>query len=102
MARLEGERKRQPTKRRQPERDMLNRRWRNVVMMSYAETDGVVGRPAYVTVEIPGGGRAGEVVLRVRGGTESYIAFSDQPVEVGTEVVVLADRGARSVLVAPL
>ena len=65
-------------------------------MMSYAEPDSVVGRPAYVTVAIPGGDRAGEVFLRVRGGTESYIAFADQPVEVGTEVVVLADRGARS------
>lgn len=71
-------------------------------MMSYAELDSVVGRPAYVTVAIPGGNRAGEVLLRVRGGTESYIAYSDQPVGVGSEVVVLADRGACSVLVAPL
>ena len=61
-------------------------------MMSYAELDSAVGRPAYVTVAIPGGNRAGEVLLRVRGGTESYIAYSDQPVGVGTEVVVLADR----------
>jgi hypothetical protein len=81
---------------------MLNRRWPKVVLMSYAEPDSVVGRPAYVTVAIPGGDRAGEVFLRVRGGTESYIAFADQPVEVGAQVVVLADRGARSVLVAPL
>ncbi len=72
------------------------------MMMSYAEADSVVGRPAYVTVAIPGGSHAGEVLLRVRGGTESYIAYADQPVGVGAQVVVLADRGARSVLVAPL
>ncbi|HXW80312.1 MAG TPA: hypothetical protein VEJ84_12480 [Acidimicrobiales bacterium] len=70
--------------------------------MSYAGPDSVVGKPAYVTVAIPGGTRAGEVLLRIRGGTESYIAFADQPVGVGAQVVVLADRGARAVLVAPL
>jgi hypothetical protein len=76
--------------------------WRKVVIMSYAQGDSVVGRPAYVTVAIPGGSQAGEVLLRVRGGTESYIAFADEPVGIGAEVIVLADRGARSVLVAPL
>ena len=70
--------------------------------MSYEAPDTVVGRPAYVTVAIPGGPRAGEVVLRIRGGTESYIAFADQPVGVGAQVVVVADRGARAVLVTPL
>jgi hypothetical protein len=73
-----------------------------VVTMSYAEIDSVVGRPAYVTVAIPGGSKAGEVLLRVRGGTESYIAYADDAVGVGSQVIVLADRGARSVFVAPL
>lgn len=41
-------------------------------------------------------------MLRVRGGSESYIAYADAPVDEGVEVVVLVDRGARSVLVAPL
>lgn len=72
-------------------------------MMSRPDFDSVVGRPAYVTVAIPGGGsQAGEVLVRVRGGTESYIAYADEAVNVGTQVIVLADRGARSVLVAPL
>jgi membrane protein implicated in regulation of membrane protease activity len=71
-------------------------------MMSCTQADSVVGRPAYVTVAIPGGSHAGEVLLRIRGGTESYIAYADEPVGVGTQVIVLADRGARSVLVAPL
>jgi hypothetical protein len=71
-------------------------------MMSFAEVDSVVGRPAFVTVAIPGDGHAGEVLVQVRGGTESYIAYADEAVGVGTQVIVLADRGARSVLVAPL
>ena len=71
-------------------------------MMSYAEAESVVGRPGYVTVAIPGGAKAGEVLLRVRGGTESYIAYADEAVGAGAQVVVLADRGARTLLVAPL
>jgi membrane protein implicated in regulation of membrane protease activity len=70
--------------------------------MSYTEAGKVVGRPAYVTVQIPGGPRPGEVLIQVRGGTESYIAYADQCVGVGAQVVVVADRGARTLLVAPL
>jgi len=69
---------------------------------SYAGADMVVGRVAHVSVLIPGGPRAGEVVVRIRGGSEAYIAYSDQRIDVGAEVVVIADLGARSVSVTPL
>ena len=52
-------------------------------MSYYPEPATVIGRSAYVTVAIPGGTKAGEVIIRVSGGTESYIAFADQPVEIG-------------------
>jgi hypothetical protein len=68
----------------------------------YPEPETVIGRSAYVTVPIPGGNKAGEVIIRVSGGTESYIAFADQPIEVGAQVVVVADRGARTLFVAQL
>ena len=55
-----------------------------------------------MTVPIPGGDRAGEVMLRIRGGSEAFIAFADEPVELGAQVVVVADRGARTLFVAPL
>lgn len=71
-------------------------------MPSYAEADRVVGKVAHVSVPIPGGARAGEVTVRIRGGTEAYIAYSDQQIDAGTEVVVIADLGARSVSVTPL
>jgi hypothetical protein len=81
----------------------VSQRCRKVVMMSYyPEPETVIGRSAYVTVAIPGGTKAGEVIIRVSGGTESYIAFADQPVELGAQVVVVADRGARTLFVAPL
>ena len=72
------------------------------MMSYYPEPETVIGRSAYVTVAIPGGTKAGEVIIRVSGGTESYIAFADQPVELGAQVVVVADRGARTLFVAPL
>ena len=71
-------------------------------MPSSAEADRVVGKVARVSVPIPGGAKAGEVVVRIRGGTEAYIAYSDQQIDAGTEVVVMANLGARSVSVAPL
>jgi len=70
--------------------------------MTYEDHDTVVGKTARVTIAIPGGSTPGEVIVRVRGGSESYIAYSLEAVDRGIEVVVLADRGARSVDVAPL
>jgi membrane protein implicated in regulation of membrane protease activity len=71
-------------------------------MANYAEAESVVGKLAHVVVAIPGPSRAGEVTVRIRGGTESYIAYADERIEAGTEVVVVADHGARTVSVAPL
>ena len=45
------------------------------MMSYYPEPDSVVGRSAYVTVAIPGGSQGGRNILRVSGGTESYIAL---------------------------
>ncbi len=56
--------------------------------------ESVVGKPAHVTVAIPGGARPGEVLVRVRGGAESFIAYAEEPVDEGVQVVVVADRGA--------
>ena len=70
--------------------------------MSSCGEDGVVGRTAHVSVAIPGGDRPGEVILRVRGGSEAYIAYAEQALGVGAQVVVVDDRGARTVIVAPL
>lgn len=70
--------------------------------MGFPEYDAVVGRTAHVVVAIPGGERPGEVMVRVRGGSESYIAYSDQSVDVGAQVVVVDDRGGRTLIVAPL
>jgi hypothetical protein len=58
---------------------------------------GLIGR---VTVAVPEG-RPGEVLLPVRGGTEAFAAWSDEPIAKGLHVVVVECRSPRSVFVTP-
>jgi membrane protein implicated in regulation of membrane protease activity len=44
---------------------------------------------------------AGEVLLKVRGSREAFLAWSDEPLPKGTKVLVVEDRGARTVVVEP-
>jgi hypothetical protein len=39
----------------------------------------------------------GEVLVRVRGGREAYIDWSEQPLAKGASVLVIDSRGARNV-----
>lgn len=59
---------------------------------------GSIGR---VTVSIPANG-PGEVLLSVRGGSEAFAAWSDEPVRRHSRVVVVECMSARSVVVALL
>jgi len=52
-------------------------------------------------VSIPVGG-PGEVLLPVRGGTEAFAAWSDDPVPRHSRIVVVECMSARSVFVALL
>ena len=58
---------------------------------------GTIGR---VTVSIPVNG-PGEVLLPVRGGSEAFAAWSDEPIPRHSRVVVVDALSARSVLVTP-
>jgi hypothetical protein len=60
----------------------------------------LVGTIGHVTLPITPDG-PGEVVLPVRGGTEAYAAFSDEPIAKYARVVVVECRSARSVTVTP-
>jgi len=59
---------------------------------------GTVGR---VTVSIPADG-PGEVLLSVRGGTEAFAAWSDEPIPRHSRIVVVDCISARSVFVTPV
>jgi hypothetical protein len=67
----------------------------------HADADqSVVGAIGRVTVPIPADG-PGEVLLPVRGGTEAFAAWSDQPIDKHTRVLVIECTSARSVIVTP-
>ncbi|MGH9059812.1 MAG: hypothetical protein ACRDZY_09900 [Acidimicrobiales bacterium] len=60
----------------------------------------VVGAVGVVTVPIPEHG-PGEVVVSVRGGSEAFAAWSDQPIAKHTQVLVIEQTAPRSVAVTP-
>jgi hypothetical protein len=62
--------------------------------------DPVVGKIGTVTHAIREG-RPGEIVVHIRGGTETYMAYSDTDVPEQSEVLVIAKRSARTVEVTP-
>jgi hypothetical protein len=61
----------------------------------------VIGCVGSLTVATRGMAGAGEVLLNVRGTKEAYLAWSEQPLPRGTEVLVVDVRSARTVLVEP-
>ncbi len=58
---------------------------------------GAIGR---VTVSIPPDG-PGEVLVAVRGGTEAFAAWAEEPIGKHALVIVVDCTSARSVIVAP-
>lgn len=60
----------------------------------------LLGKVGRVTVSIPPNG-PGEVLLTVRGGSEAFAAWSDEPIPRHSRVVVVETLSARSVLVTP-
>lgn len=50
-----------------------------------------------MTVATRGSGGPGEVLVKLHGGTEAYLAWSEQPLAKGTTVLVFNARGERTV-----
>jgi hypothetical protein len=59
---------------------------------------GCVGR---IIIATRGSAGPGEVLVKIRGGTESFIAWSPEPLPKGTTVLVIEERGHRTVDVSP-
>jgi len=56
-----------------------------------------VGCLGKVIVPTRGVDGPGEVLIKVRGGREAFVAWSEQPLECDTPVIVFNSRGARAV-----
>ncbi|SEP06170.1 hypothetical protein [Amycolatopsis saalfeldensis] len=55
------------------------------------------GRTGVLLVGTRGGDGPGEVLLRIRGGTETYRAYSEVPLPKGATVLVVEERPHRAV-----
>ncbi len=60
-----------------------------------------IGRTGVITVATRGRDGPGEVLVQIRGGSEAFIAWSDEPLPAGTSVLVIDERGTRTVDVSP-
>jgi hypothetical protein len=63
--------------------------------------DGPVGKVGRVLVRIREDDAPGEVVVSVGGSPETYLAYCDDPVPVGADVLVIGVRKGRGIDVVP-
>jgi hypothetical protein len=61
----------------------------------------VVGQVGELVHATRGADGPGEVQIRIRGGSEIYLAWSEKALPVGTTVLIVQWRGARNVDVVP-
>ena len=62
-----------------------------------ARDESSVGRVGVLTVATRGDAGPGEVHVKIRGGSETFLAWSDMPLPRGATVLVIESRGARAV-----
>ena len=59
--------------------------------------DAVIGRVGVLHIATRGEHGPGEVYVQIRGGSEAFLAWSEQPLARGARVLVVESRGSRSV-----
>jgi hypothetical protein len=65
--------------------------------LTVAGDQSLIGAIGVIAVATRGADGPGEVLVKVRGGTEAYLAWSDKPLPKGATVLVIETRGARTV-----
>jgi hypothetical protein len=66
-----------------------------------AQDAAVIGSIGVITVATRGPAGPGEVLVPIRGGSETFIAWSPEPLPRGSTVLVIESRGTRTVDVSP-
>jgi hypothetical protein len=62
-----------------------------------APDEAVIGCTGELVIGTRGSAGPGEVLVRVRGGSETFLAWSDEPLPHGAAVLVIESRGSRQV-----
>jgi hypothetical protein len=59
--------------------------------------DAVIGCTGELLIGTRGAAGPGEVLVRIRGGSEAFLAWSEDPLPRGSTVLVIESRGTRQV-----
>ena len=62
-----------------------------------ARDESAIGMVGVITIATRGQAGPGEVRIRIRGGAENFIAWSQTPLPIGTTVLIADNRGRRTV-----
>ena len=62
-----------------------------------ARDESVIGTVGVLTVATRGSAGSGEVRIKIRGGSESFLAWSEKPLPKGATVLIVNCRGPRTV-----
>lgn len=62
-----------------------------------AQDEAVIGCTGELLVGTRGSAGPGEILVRVRGGSETFLAWSEEPLREGATVLVVDSRGRREV-----
>ncbi len=62
-----------------------------------ARDESSIGCVGVLTVGTRGKDGPGEVLIKIRGGSETFLAWSEKPLPKGATVLVIESRGARAV-----
>ena len=57
----------------------------------------LIGCIGVLTVATRGPAGPGEVLVKIRGGREAFVAWSTQPIRQGSTVLIIESRGTRAV-----
>ncbi|MEU6572741.1 hypothetical protein [Streptomyces sp. NPDC046805] len=62
-----------------------------------AQDEAVIGCTGELLIGTRGSAGPGEILVRVRGGSETFLAWSQEPLPTGATVLVIDSRGCREV-----
>jgi membrane-bound ClpP family serine protease len=66
-----------------------------------AGDESLIGAIGVVIIATRGAAGPGEVMVKIRGGSEAFIAWSAEPIPRGSTVLVINSRGTRTVDISP-
>lgn len=61
------------------------------------QDEAVIGRTGELLIATRGSAGPGEILVRIRGGFETFLAWSQEPLPIGATVLVVHSRGRREV-----